>query len=189
MIPTIDSVYYKAALPITLKPLRSKISIKSAQSYSPSHTVQVTTSSHVDPKVPIYDWLYIASTMPFHTSSSTYAAHRSINKYAIVLSLTILLSTVTILWAVILITHSTTTRKCSICKSAHPNPSQDSSQKSLSAYMQHQLSTSRIADYLENPTASHVQMQHSSSQQSIQVLAKKKSCIQELDAILSNNEK
>jgi hypothetical protein len=59
---------------------------------------------------------------------------------------------------------------------------------SLSASEQEELSASRIADYLKNPAASHVQPQHVSVHVSLHILSKKKSHIQALENVLSNNK-
>ncbi|PMD26306.1 hypothetical protein NA56DRAFT_698477 [Hyaloscypha hepaticicola] len=50
---------------------------------------------------------------------------------------------------------------------------------------QRELTASRLAEYLEDPTASHVQPQHISTQKSLHILSEKKSNIKSLDTILS----
>ncbi|KAE9365898.1 hypothetical protein N431DRAFT_472482 [Stipitochalara longipes BDJ] len=52
-----------------------------------------------------------------------------------------------------------------------------------------ELSTSRVADYLEYPTASHMHPRHTSSQESTRLLEEKKSFLKALDDKLSANQK
>ncbi|KAE9367135.1 hypothetical protein N431DRAFT_445806 [Stipitochalara longipes BDJ] len=86
---------------------------------------------------------------------------------------------------------NTTAHRSSNFKFESPDNNQDKPHKlsSISAHVQHELSVSRTADYLEDPAVSHVHPQHVSSQQSLRILAKKKSHIKALDDILSSNKK
>jgi hypothetical protein len=54
---------------------------------------------------------------------------------------------------------------------------------------QQELSTSRITDYLRDPTASHIEPQHVSAHASLHILSKKKSHIKAIEDVLNNNEK
>ncbi|PMD26307.1 hypothetical protein NA56DRAFT_641793 [Hyaloscypha hepaticicola] len=67
---------------------------------------------------------------------------------------------------------------------AHPRSSLTST-----SLDQQELSTSRITDYLRDPTTSHVEPQHVSAHASLQILSEKKSHIKALEEVLNNNEK
>jgi hypothetical protein len=58
----------------------------------------------------------------------------------------------------------------------------------LSAVEQRSLSTSRIAGYLEGPTASHIHRQHVSSEESKRILTEKIALLKALDNTLSGNK-
>jgi hypothetical protein len=58
----------------------------------------------------------------------------------------------------------------------------------LSAAEQNSLSTSRIADYLEGPTTSHIHRQHVSSEESKRILTEKMDLLKAVDNALSGNK-
>ncbi|KAE9372813.1 hypothetical protein N431DRAFT_439818 [Stipitochalara longipes BDJ] len=51
------------------------------------------------------------------------------------------------------------------------------------------MSISRIVDYLEDPTASHVQLQHFTPQESTRINTEKKSFLKSIDNTLNDNKK
>jgi hypothetical protein len=58
----------------------------------------------------------------------------------------------------------------------------------ISAAEQYSLSTSRIVDYLEGPTASHIQRQHVSSEESKRILTEKMDLLKAVDNALSGKK-